>query len=155
MSGGILGFEGLEIDKLDEIKYETVVKETKKLVNSTAKEVNVVSNFDLKKLRKYVTQYLSSSLIVSKNTITDEAKSELNQLEFSKTSSTSHFLDNFESQLYYRKNMVKFFDDVTDKAIVLVGGHAPNASGFITDGTHISKLLENTFRYFHSFLKYF
>ncbi|EAN31825.2 Peptidase M16 inactive domain protein [Theileria parva strain Muguga] len=146
MSGGILGFEGLEIDKLDEIKYETVVKETKKLVNSTAKEVNVVSNFDLKKLRKYVTQYLSSSLIVSKNTITDEAKSELNQLEFSKTSSTSHFLDNFESQLYYRKNMVKFFDDVTDKAIVLVGGHAPNASGFITDGTHISKLLENTFR---------
>ncbi|XP_953137.1 M16 peptidase, putative [Theileria annulata] len=145
MSGGILGFDGLDMDKLEHIKYETVVEETKKLFNSTPKEVNVVSNFELKKLRKYVTQYLSSSLIVSRNKIDNGSKSELNPLESDKSSSSLN-LNKMESDIYYRKNMVKYFDDVTDKAIVLAGGHAANASGFIPDGTHISKLLENALR---------
>ncbi|UKK02723.1 hypothetical protein MACK_002819 [Theileria orientalis] len=150
MTGGLGFFHDFDMKKLNEIRYEDVVEEASKLFNNTQKEVNIVTNMSGDKVQKLVLQYLSSSDIVSRNR--NNGNGEYEKREDPESDGISDVDGDKETKSesipanYYRKNMVTLFEDVTDKAIVLVGGHAPNSSGFLSNGKHMSTLLEETFK---------
>nr|PVC50848.1 hypothetical protein MACL_00001941 [Theileria orientalis] len=150
MTGGLGLFHDVDMKKMSAIRYEDVVEETNKLFNNTQKEVNVVTNVSCDEVKKLVLQYLSSSDIVSK--CRNSSNGEHGQQEEVEIDGKNDVDGDKEDKSrpipanYYRKNMVTLFEDVTDKAVVLVGGHAPNSSGFLSNGKHMSTLLEETLK---------
>ncbi|UKJ89727.2 hypothetical protein MACJ_002981 [Theileria orientalis] len=150
MTGGLGFFHDFDVKKMNEIRYEDVVEETNKLFSNTQKEVNIVTNINGDNVQKLVLQYLSSSDIISRTG--SNSKGEYGTREDSESDGIDDVDGDKKTESgttpanYYRKNMVTLFEDVTDKAIVLVGGHAPNSSGFLSNGKHMSTLLEETFK---------
>ncbi|KAK2198419.1 bifunctional Metalloenzyme [Babesia duncani] len=134
LSNGILSRHKINLEVLKTISMESVQSYLNDLFNHSKIEVSICTDEPIERVKKQVSKYLGSvNLPIVPNQEPLRYKLITDLQTSNNTEEISNPLD----------DAIITIEDSEDRALVILAGHAPNASGILPNGTHMATLLEN------------
>lgn len=141
MSEGKLTYHALDFSALNNIKLEDVQATLDSIFKRGAVEISIAGDMDMQDAKSLLVKYIGTIQLPELKTPSADQYALWRDIFTLDGEKLEEPPDPPKPEEQHRLIMVP---DNQERAMVLVGGYAPNASGILPDGTHIADLLHVT-----------
>ncbi|EDO06072.1 Peptidase M16 inactive domain family protein [Babesia bovis T2Bo] len=151
MSGGKLGYHDIDYKKIEATTLEDAQKTLDSVFKRGMVELSISGGFDLKDMKSQLVKYIGTvelpeAKIAPKDKYVlweDEGDPGIDEVDTQATTLDDGASDTDQEEILEEQHKLIWINDNQERAMVLLGGYAPNASGIMPDGTHMADILHS------------